>query len=133
MSSRKLTSLYSFFIGVTMLATWIYLALSGRVPDLTTEPLYYVYFLGAELLTIITIIIGGFAVFSESKWGKQLHFFSIGMLLYSCLIILAHWMLCKDWAMVTLVIRFTVFALLFIGLLVFKSDAGEKENNSSED
>lgn len=121
MNYKKVASIYSIFIGLSIIVMWIVLLMTDKVPEVKTEPIYFAYYICSEIICSFILILGGIGLFADLQWGKQVHFFSMGMLLYSFLITGAEWAQNKEWAAISLVIRFTILALLFISLFLFKS------------
>lgn len=79
---KKAASIFSLFCGVAMLIVWGSLLVTGQVVDLQTKPFETVFLLAAEFLTAISLIIAGFGMLTEKKWGLRADLAALGMLLY---------------------------------------------------
>ncbi|MFX1324275.1 MAG: hypothetical protein ACFE8N_04915 [Promethearchaeota archaeon] len=113
-----IASIYIIIIGVAMLCMWILLLGKREVPELNTKPTQIFFHLVAELLTAITLIIGGIGLFLNQTWGLALFFIAIGMTIYSTLNAAGFYGQLKDWPMFIVLLVFT-FVSLIIAILIF--------------
>jgi len=79
---RKAVSIFSLFCGISMLAVWGILLATGQVVELRTSPLEAAFLLGAEFLTAVALILGGFGLLARKTWGLRMDLAALGMLLY---------------------------------------------------
>jgi ABC-type multidrug transport system permease subunit len=79
---KKAASIFSIFCGVSMLVVWGILLSTGQVVELQTEPFGPTFLLGAEFLTAISLLIGGFGLLNDRNWGLRAALAALGMLLY---------------------------------------------------
>ena len=79
---KKTASIFSVFCGVAMLVVWGILLFTGQVVELRTEPFGTTFLLGAEFLTAIALLIGGFGLLTDRIWGLRADLAALGMLLY---------------------------------------------------
>jgi hypothetical protein len=79
---KKAASIFSIFCGVSMLVVWGILLSTGQVVELQTEPFGTTFLLGAEFLTAISLLIGGFGLLNDRNWGLRAALAALGMLLY---------------------------------------------------
>lgn len=79
---KKAVSIFSLFCGVSMLAVWGILLATGQVVELRTSPLEAAFLLGAEFLTAVALILGGFGLLAGKTWGLRMDLAALGMLLY---------------------------------------------------
>ena len=79
---KKAASIFSIFCGVAMLVVWGILLFTGQVVELQTEPFGTAFLLGAEFLTAIALLVGGFGLLTERNWGLRADLAALGMLLY---------------------------------------------------
>lgn len=79
---KKAASIFSIFCGVSMLVVWGILLSTGQVVELQTEPFGTAFLLGAEFLTAISLLIGGFGLLTDRNWGLRAALAALGMLLY---------------------------------------------------
>lgn len=81
-SMKKAASIFSLFCGISMLAVWGFLLATGQVVELQTSPFQAMFLLGAELLTAVSLILGGFGLLTGKTWGLRADLVALGMLLY---------------------------------------------------
>ncbi len=79
---RKAAAIFSLLCGAMMLIVWGSLLGTGNVPELKTTPLEAGFLLAAELLTAVSLILGGFGLLSGHTWGVHMDVAALGMLLY---------------------------------------------------
>ena len=113
-----IASIYIIIIGTAMLCMWIFLLGKREVPELTTKPTQIYFHLIAELLTSISLIIGGIGLIMNQSWGVALFFISIGMAIYSTINAAGFYGQLKDWPMFIILIVFTMISLIFAGLII---------------
>ena len=101
-----------------MLCMWIFLLGKREVPELTTKPTQIYFHLVAELLTSVTLIIGGIGLILSQSWGLALFFISIGMAIYSTINAAGFYGQLKDWPMFIILIVFTIISLIFTALII---------------
>ncbi len=101
-----------------MLCMWIFLLGKREVPELTTKPTQIYFHLIAELLTSVTLIIGGIGLILSQSWGMALFFISIGMAIYSTINAAGFYGQLKDWPMFIILIVFTIISLIFAALII---------------
>jgi hypothetical protein len=77
----KVSSVYSIIMGSALLMTWAVLFLTDSVQELET-PVKLALLLAAEILTALTLIVGGYGILSAHKWGITVQLIGLGMLLY---------------------------------------------------
>ena len=113
-----IASIYIIIIGIAMLCMWIFLLGKREVPELTTKPTQIYFHLVAELLTSVTLIIGGIGFILSQSWGMALFFISIGMAIYSTINAAGFYGQLKDWPMFIILIVFTIISLIFATLII---------------
>jgi len=113
-----IASIYIIIIGIAMLCMWIFLLGKREVPELTTKPTQIYFHLVAELLTSVTLIIGGIGLILSQSWGFALFFISIGMAIYSTINAAGFYGQLKDWPMFIILIVFTIISLIFAALII---------------
>ena len=103
---------FAIIVGLLMIGQWGYLLLNDRVPELRTEPVALGFHLLAELMTALTLIIGGIVLLIGYRWGLAVYLLGVGALLYSATNSAGYFMQRKQWPMVA------VFAVIFaLGVL----------------
>ena len=113
-----IASIYIIIIGIAMLCMWIFLLGKREVPELTTKPTQIYFHLVAELLTSVTLIIGGIGLILSQSWGLALFFISIGMAIYSTITAAGFYGQLKDWPIFIILLVFTIISLIFAALII---------------
>lgn len=111
-------SIYIIIIGIAMLCMWLFLLGKKEVPELSTKPTQIYFHLIAELLTSISLIIGGIGLIMDQSWGVALFFISIGMAIYSTINAAGFYGQLKDWPMFIILIVFSLISLIFAALII---------------
>lgn len=86
MNIRKITAVYSIFIGIIMMGMWTFFIAAGMVLEFGTNPAAISLHLAAEFLTAVLLVIGGLGLIMEKKWGFNLNLAALGMLLYTVIV-----------------------------------------------
>ena len=115
MKLKKIAAIYSIIIGFAMIGMWLSFIVTDQVPEIKTEPIRITYHLIGEFLTAILLLIGGFGLFTSSKWGFHLFLISMGMLLYTVIVSAGYYAEKGDMAMVGM---FSIFQLLTVAFIV---------------
>lgn len=122
MKLRKIAAIYSILIGTVMIGMWTVLLGTGQVPEIDTEPISLSYHLIAEFATAVTLLIGGFGLFTNRKWGLKAYLVSMGMLLYAVLMAGGYYAQKGEWAMIGMFTIFTILTAIFVALLLSRTD-----------
>ena len=88
LSTSKLVGLFSAVIGLMIIGWWATLLLTNQVPELKPDgyaPRLIIYYVTAELLTGIVLIISGVGLLLSSDWARGFSAISLGMLLYAAI------------------------------------------------
>ena len=78
----KTAAIFSLFCGIAMLVVWGTLLATGQVVELRSSPFQVAFLLGAEFLTAVTLILGGFGLLTGKNWGLRTDLTALGMLIY---------------------------------------------------
>ncbi|MHA2181569.1 MAG: hypothetical protein ACXAAH_09115 [Promethearchaeota archaeon] len=113
-----IASIYIIIIGLAMLCMWIFLLGKKEVPELNTKPTQITFHLIAELITSISLIIGGIGLLMNQSWGMAIFFISIGMAIYSTVNAAGFYGQLKDWPMFVVLLVFTFISLIFATLII---------------
>ena len=121
MNFTKIASIYSFIIGIAMIAMWSMFLLTGQVPELQTEPARIIMHLAAEFTTAFTLIIGGYGLLANKNWGGRFHQFSLGMLMYTLIVSPGYYLQLGDLSMVGMFAGMFILTLIVLVLTFVKS------------
>ena len=114
MKIKRAASVFSIFMGLSMLGMWIMFYLSGSIPELVTKPIEISMHIIAELLTAIMLIVGGIEVFLDKKWGTNIYFVSMGMLLYTLIVSPGYYIQRGNIGFVAMFAVFLVLSIIFL-------------------
>ncbi len=78
MKFKKITALYSILVGISIIGIWLMLYFSFSIPEIASEPRRIIMHIIAEITTGITLIIGGYGLWKNTKWGDKLFFYFSG-------------------------------------------------------
>lgn len=122
MNFTRIASIYSFIIGISMIAMWSTFLLSGQVPELQTEPARIFMHLVAEYTTAFVLIIGGYGLLAKKGWSIRFHQFSLGMLMYTLIVSPGYYLQLGDMAMVGMFVTMLILTLIILILSFLKSE-----------
>jgi hypothetical protein len=82
--TTKFLAVYAIISGFSMIVIWGIFYATGFVADkISQSPVAFWAILLADTLTAAALLFGGFGLVKEKKWGANLAFVSMGMLLYA--------------------------------------------------
>lgn len=116
MKLGKLASVYSMIIGIAMLCMWTVFVLTGQVPELSTTPIQVSLHIIGEVATALALLIGGYGLWTNKKWGLQAYMLSMGMLLYTLIVSPGYYAQLGNVVMVGMFTVFFIFAMIFVVL-----------------
>ncbi|MCJ7625723.1 MAG: hypothetical protein MUO76_19705, partial [Anaerolineaceae bacterium] len=76
---QKTAAVYSIAVAIGMSVYWLMTLASGNMPELEPAPVQAAIHIVAEFMTVLSLIIGGYGLFSRRGWGPLIHIFSLGM------------------------------------------------------
>jgi len=103
---------FAIIVGLGMIGFWIYSLVKQEVPELYSEPVTMAFHLLAELVTGITLIIGGIVLLMGLRWGLAVYLLAAGALLYSVTNSAGYFIQRRKWPMAV------VFAIILILALI---------------
>lgn len=118
MKARKMASIYSFFMGISMIAMWSIFYVTNSIPEIQTKPIELGMHIAAEFLTAILLIAGAIGLFSNKNWGLKVYLLSMGMLLYTLIMSPGYFFQQGQIPFVVMFIVFIVLAVAFIILSI---------------
>ena len=80
---KKAAAIYSILVGISMFAMWFMFYAVGGIPELATEPARILLHIAAELATAAALLVGGWGLLTQKKWGHQIYLLATGALLYT--------------------------------------------------
>lgn len=82
MDKHRASAVYTIIVGFLMMGMWSMLVLTNQVPYLGTPQVEIKLHIFTEILTALTLILGGVTVIRGWK-HKEIHLVSQGMLIYT--------------------------------------------------
>jgi len=104
----KFSGIYGVSVGLLMLAQWTFFLVTGKVPELETEPLRILFHLAGEFITALGLFLTGVSLLRKKSWVKNLYLIFAGMAIYSEIVSPGYFAQQGEWALVAM------FAVLFI-------------------
>jgi hypothetical protein len=120
MNIKKIASVYSIIIGIAMICMWFVFIATDQVPEIKSAPIKITYYLIAEFLTAILLLIGGYGLLTKRVWGFHLYLISMGMLLYTVIVSAGYYANLEDMIMVGMFSVFQLLTIIFIVLTFYK-------------
>ena len=112
---RKVSSVYSLFMGISMLAMWLMFYFTNSIPEIQTKPVELGLHVVAEVSTALLLIIGAIGLLLKKSWGLKTYLISMGMLLYTLIMSPGYFLQKGE---IPFVIMFIVFLMLAIFLII---------------
>lgn len=82
----KFAGIYAIVVGLMMIAQWSFFLITGRVPELQSEPIRLAFHLTAEFITAFGLLASGFGLLRRTTWASKGYLVFGGMLLYSVIV-----------------------------------------------
>ena len=111
--TRRIASLYSITVGMSMMGMWIFFLASGKVPELQSVPIETAFSILADNLTAAMLLIGGYGLYIGRRWGLHSYLVSLGALFYSLMIAIGYYAQRED------VVFVGVFAPILLLMIAF--------------
>ena len=83
MNNARPLAIFAVVVGIMLLIVWLYLSLSGGIPDYQFHPTESAFHLAVEFCTALMLIISGFRVLFSDGQGEGMLLLSMGMLFYT--------------------------------------------------
>lgn len=89
-------------IGLLMLGQWAFLIMTGKVPELRTEPVRIGFHIAAEFLTSVALIVAGVLLLVGAQSGVILGLVASGMLIYTVIVSPGYFAQRREWPLVVM-------------------------------
>ena len=109
---------FAIIVGLGMIGFLIYSLVKQEVPELYSEPIIMAFHLLAELVTGITLIIGGIVLLMGLRWGLAVYLLAAGALLYSATNSAGYFIQQRKWPLAIVFAVILILALISV-LAVF--------------
>jgi len=83
MNISTIASYYSLVVGVFLIIGWVLSLATGRVPELSIQPISTIFHIIVELTTAAALITAGIAFIKETIWARRAYYLAAGLLLAS--------------------------------------------------
>jgi len=120
MNFRKISALYSLFVGFSILGMWSFFLFSNQVPELDSGSSEIFLHLFAEFLTAGFLLASGFSLLKKTRFSFHLFLVSLGMLLYTVIVSAGYYVDLGELAMVAMFGFLQVLTLSFIVVSLLK-------------
>ena len=77
---------FAMIVGVGMIGQWIASFAKKQIPELQSEPIRIWFHIVGEMVTALTLIIGGIGLLTGSPWSSPVYFVATGMLIYTTIV-----------------------------------------------
>jgi len=114
MNIKKYASIYSLFIGISMIVMWTMFYINGQILELSSEPIRIGMHLTAEFTTAVMLIIGGIGLLNDWSKAIDIYQFSMGMLIYTLIQSPGYFAQQGDFSFVGMFGIFMLLALIFL-------------------
>ncbi len=105
-------------VGVGMIGQWTLFLVSGRVPELDTEPIRIRFHLAAEFTTALVLLVSGLALLTDQPWGRCFYLLAAGMLLYTVIVSPGYFAQKGQWAFVGMFAIVLLLTLVSVALVM---------------
>ncbi|QNO15854.1 hypothetical protein HYG86_14300 [Alkalicella caledoniensis] len=113
---RKPSSIFSIFVGISMLGLWVMLLTTGQVPELETIPKEITTHIIIESITAILLIISGIGLLKKTHWSSNFYLFTSGMLCYTLVNSAGYYLQTNDYIFVAMFGIMLVLQLVFLSI-----------------
>ncbi len=127
MNIQRLASIYSIFVGISMIGLWVMLLSTGQVPELATEPYRIMAHILAEVVTAVLLLVSGYGLITRRVWSLKMFLFSQGSLFYTLIASPGYYIQLGTAPMVVMFLCLLVITLIFLGLALSRPEAFETE------
>ena len=122
MNIRKISALYSLFLGLSILGMWSFFLFSNQVPELNSGSAEIFFHLFAEFLTAVFLIVSGISLLRKASFSFHLFLVSLGMVLYTVIVSAGYYVDLGEFAMVAMFTILQILTLAFIVVALLKSN-----------
>ena len=81
-----LAASYAITVGLGMIAQWSASYATGKIPELSTEPIRIRFHIAGEMVTALSLLAGGIGRLASQEWAPSLYFVAMGMLFYTAIV-----------------------------------------------
>ncbi len=80
------SAIFAIIVGVAMIVQWTVSYVTRQIPELQSEPVRIGFHIVGEMVTAISLIVGGMGLLRDQPWTSTLFLISMGMLLYTVIV-----------------------------------------------
>ena len=118
---RKVVSIFSIFVGFSMISMWIMLLILNQIPELKTIPSEIIMHIIIEIITAIMLITSGIGLSKKKKWSLKIYLFSSGMLFYTLVNSAGYYLQSSDYFFVAMFVLFLIIQLVILHFIFIKN------------
>jgi hypothetical protein len=119
---RKVTGIFYFLNGLSMLIVWPVLIMTNQVKELNNQFIYMLFHLSSEFITAVLSIVCGIGLLKNRDWSIRIYFFSSGLSFSAGILAIIYYLFIpttKELSMVGMLIVIN-FVLIFLLIKNFK-------------
>lgn len=125
MNVQRLASIYSIFVGISMIGLWVMLLTTDQVPELALEPYRIMAHILAEVVTAVLLLVSGYGLLTKQIWGLKIFLFAQGALFYTLIASPGYYVQLGFAPMVVMFSVLLVITLIFIGFVISRPEKFE--------
>ncbi|MFX1607321.1 MAG: hypothetical protein ACFFDD_15650 [Promethearchaeota archaeon] len=125
MNVQRLASIYSIFVGISMIGLWVMLLTTDQVPELALEPYRIMAHILAEVVTAVLLLVSGYGLLTKQTWGLKIFLFAQGALFYTLIASPGYYVQLGFAPMVVMFSVLLVITLIFIGFVISRPEKFE--------
>jgi hypothetical protein len=117
-STMLFPSIFAILVGLLMIVQWLYSFLNQQIPELETERFRILFHIAGEMITAISLIVGGVGLLTGQSWGNWLYLLAMGMLFYTVIVSPGYFAQKGQWAPVAMFAVILILALVSVLLVL---------------
>ena len=84
-------AIFSLIVGTSMILMWVFLLITGQVPELDIIPIETMFSIVADNGTAVLLLLGWYGITRKKSWGRDVYLISMGALFYSLMIAIGYY------------------------------------------
>ncbi|GMR11662.1 MAG: hypothetical protein BMS9Abin28_2499 [Anaerolineae bacterium] len=113
------SAIFAILVGAAMIGQWTASYVTEQIQELQSEPLRIWFHIAGEIVTAVSLIVGGIGLLTVQPWAPALFLVSMGMLLYTAIVSPGYFAQKGQWIWV--LIFGVLIALAIIAILAVSS------------
>lgn len=80
------SAIFAILVGAAMIGQWTASYVTKQIPELQSEPFRIWFHIAGEMVTAVSLIVGGIGLLTVQSWAPALFLISMGLLLYTAIV-----------------------------------------------